>query len=485
MEQKDLYRKIEQSARTIFTFCLSRTSSKEEAEDLCQDILAELLHSSVNLKDDNAFYGFMWSVARNVYKNWCKKKRSGRFYELDANLEEEANIEESIEANIDMNLLKRELALLSDKFRKATVLYYFEELSVKEISSRLDVSESMVKYLLFKARKILKEGMQMERYYGDQSYNPKRLSLHYWGSGLDNYYNLSNMIISQNILMACYNDKLSIEEISLQTGVPAAYLEDDLEILVENDFLRKSGNKYYTNIVIFTREFSCEVSRKTHDIQKEIATIVMNAITENELKVRNLNFHGSDMDKNTYNWQMTCLILYKAIVEKLQGSISIEFPKTKTGAHVFVWGVENFEDDNRSDCFGFGISNVSSKKGDYMQFMDFPINNHEMVHHYFCNNRAAANVYFDIVNGKQEGFSDNDIETVAEMINMGYLIKDDSRLVINCPVYTKEQYIKLNEIFDDITTEACSKAKSMIGLITDILLNHTPLILHDAARQLA
>jgi len=58
----------------LFSYCRARTGSKEEAEDLSQDIILELLKTRENLRDDKAFYGFMWAVAGNVYKNWCKKR---------------------------------------------------------------------------------------------------------------------------------------------------------------------------------------------------------------------------------------------------------------------------------------------------------------------------------------------------------------------------------------------------------------------------
>lgn len=486
MKQKELHKKIEQSAKTIFTYCLTRTNSKTEAEDLSQDILLELVKSSCNLRDDKAFYGFMWSVARNVYKNWCKKKSKYFFHELDEYIpDNNEHFEVLLEKGSEFSLLRRELSLLSKRHRIATVLYYFEGLSVSTISAKMNVSESMVKYLLFKSRKILKEGMEMERNYGEQSFNPKNLTLLYWGSGPNNYYDLCRRKIPQNILMACYNDALTGEEISLQTGVPVAYLEDDIEILVENDVLLRKGNKYLTNVVIFTKEFTQEVNHKAADLQKEIVNHVMNAINDKEKEVRSLNFYGSDMDKNTFHWQMTCFILYQAIVEKFQGSMKIAFPKTKTGTKAFVWGSEIFENDNWSDGFGFGISSINNRKGDYIQFMDFPINADPMVHHYFCSNTAAANVYFDIANGKQDGFSENDLELVAQMLQKGYLKKDGNRLLINCPIFSREQFEDLVKILDDVTSTICEKTKSMIELVKGILLNHTPNYLHETAKQLA
>ena len=50
----------------------------------------------------------------------------------------------------DIFALRRELTLLSEKYRKVAILYYIENRSCAEISSSLTISESMVKYLLFK-----------------------------------------------------------------------------------------------------------------------------------------------------------------------------------------------------------------------------------------------------------------------------------------------------------------------------------------------
>ena len=72
--------------------------------------------------------------------------------------------------------------------------------SCSEISKHLSISESMVKYLLFKSRQILKEGMSMERNYGQQSYDPKGLSLMFWENGANHYNHLCDSKMSQTIL---------------------------------------------------------------------------------------------------------------------------------------------------------------------------------------------------------------------------------------------------------------------------------------------
>lgn len=128
------------------------------------------MKAACNLRDDKAFYGFMWGVTSNVYKNWCKKKKKRVLVERDDSIPDQNDIlDHLLTTNSEIVLLRRELSLLSEKHRQATILYYVEDYSVAKISQALDISESMVKYLLFKARKIFREGMNMDRTYGEQS----------------------------------------------------------------------------------------------------------------------------------------------------------------------------------------------------------------------------------------------------------------------------------------------------------------------------
>ena len=75
MNDVQLNEKITEVTKTIFSYCMAKTTTREEAEDLSQDILYELIRSSKSIRDDRAFYAFMWAVAGNVFKQWCRKKQ--------------------------------------------------------------------------------------------------------------------------------------------------------------------------------------------------------------------------------------------------------------------------------------------------------------------------------------------------------------------------------------------------------------------------
>lgn len=81
-------------------------------------------------------------------------------------------------------------------------------------------------------------------------------------------------------MFACYNDKLTAEQISLEIGVSLPYMEDKLAELCEYELLKKDGNRYYTNIVIFTKDFANEVNAKTAELRERIADLLTKSIAD-------------------------------------------------------------------------------------------------------------------------------------------------------------------------------------------------------------
>ena len=480
MEKQELDLKITEAARVIRSYCAARTTSQMEAEDLAQDIIVEIYKSAANLRSSEAFYGFMWAVAGNVYRQWCKNKARRHFCEL----QEDVPCEAFTADNEELQLLRRELTLLDQKYRKAVILYYIEQKSCPQIAALLSVSESMVKYLLFKSRHILKEGMNMERIYGQQSYNPKSLKLLFWGNGANRYYHLCDSKISQNILFACYNDKLTAEQIALEIGIALPYMEDRLQELCDADVLKKEGKRYYTNIAIFTEAFLKDVQGKTEGLRQRIADLLRESISKNEASIRAIGFAGSEMGESTFVWQMVCILLYGAIIENLQSRVKLNYPVDRYGTECFVWGVETCEASLWKSSFGFGISNLSNEAGDYIQFMDFPVNG-EMVHHFFYGRQDAVNVIMDIIEGNTAHFSENDRVVVAELVQRGYAVSDENGSRANMPVFTSEEYQSLKELLAEDTERIADEAESLMDEVTSVLKEHIPIQLKKMARDLA
>ena len=53
--------RIAEMSRAIRAWCIARTPTIQDAEDLSQDVLLAMLEAAPNLRDEGAFYGFMWA----------------------------------------------------------------------------------------------------------------------------------------------------------------------------------------------------------------------------------------------------------------------------------------------------------------------------------------------------------------------------------------------------------------------------------------
>ena len=76
MNRETAARLLEKSLKDIFAFSVSRLYNKQDAEDLTNDIVAEVLASVGRLECDSAFYGFMWKIAENTLKRYIRGKNT-------------------------------------------------------------------------------------------------------------------------------------------------------------------------------------------------------------------------------------------------------------------------------------------------------------------------------------------------------------------------------------------------------------------------
>lgn len=176
MDSKRLYDFVEENMKTIFAYALSRISNQEDAEDLAGDIILAILSCSERIKNEDTMFGYVWQIAANTYKKFLRKRSYSGTAEYDDDIlnsiPSDGDITDEIIKMEERNSLRRELSLLSKQYRECTVAYYFDGLSCAQTSEKLGISLEMVKYYLFKTRKLLKEGIGMEHEFGEKSYKP-------------------------------------------------------------------------------------------------------------------------------------------------------------------------------------------------------------------------------------------------------------------------------------------------------------------------
>ncbi|MBE6575396.1 MAG: sigma-70 family RNA polymerase sigma factor [Ruminococcaceae bacterium] len=275
---------VENYTEKLFYFCLKKTGSHIESEDLTQDIALQIITSLNKGTIPTSFSAWVWQIARNRYSVWAKEKHKRNEsvtgsdigdYEIE---DESENILDEMIHTEQVALLRRELAFIKSDYRNIVVAYYIENRNVREIAESLSLPTNTVKSRLLRARQILKEGMDMAREFGKRSYNPEQIA--FVMNGKDGKkgqpWSIITHLLYKNIFLETYGNPQTAEELSLELGIALPYMEDELEFLVREQLLTKSENKYQTAFDIISKE----EQRKMHDSNRKVQKLLTNKICE-------------------------------------------------------------------------------------------------------------------------------------------------------------------------------------------------------------
>jgi RNA polymerase sigma factor (sigma-70 family) len=130
-----------------------------DAEDVTQDAFVSIYVNIKSLKDPDKLKPWMFSILKNsAYKKYKNKKRELPDEEIQLKVDKETyTIEDEFVVKSE---IQDALMSLNKKQREVIVLFYYNDLTIKEIASALGVFEGTVKSRLFKARKVLKKELE-------------------------------------------------------------------------------------------------------------------------------------------------------------------------------------------------------------------------------------------------------------------------------------------------------------------------------------
>ncbi len=486
MNREKAAKLIEENLHTIFAWCLSRLYDKTEAEDLAQDIICAVLKSVDRLEQDEAFFGYLWKTAENIFRMHLRKKRPENL-ELDdkccgfyfATPEEEMIQSEQIQ------LLRRELSLLSTQYREVTVRYYIYDKSCSEISAELNISIEMVKYYLFKTRKILKEGIGMTREFGEKSYNPQTFQMDYWGNwavdfGNSIYWKLFERRLPGNILLAAYDKPVTITELSVELGVAVVYLEDEVQILEMHELIKKTGDKYQTNIIIFTEDYEKRVLEKFQSIYQEAAKLVYHKIESILPALKNLEFYGNHYDENRLKWIFSNLVMFWALIkcENANKEKFGDYPLLSNGSNGFIFGYDN--DNSNHYLNGIYGSLVNNEKTAWVSVENYCMI--EKCQWFKLRSEKTISALTDAILSKNV---DEENEEVVRMIEEGFISSNNGHLSPEFPVFTQSVFENIYEKLESAVMETYQCMEKICNYAAETLTDYVPKALKNICGQLA
>ncbi len=345
MDNKQAAKLISDNLRAVYGYAFGRLYDKNDVDDLVSEILVNALSNAEKIKDEQAFWGYFWRVAETTFTRFIKKKNAeGDTEELSelsgtVSSAEDEYIENNEKSEL-IYLLRRELSLLSQTHREVTVAYYMQGKTCSQIASEQNLSVEMVKYHLFKTRKLLKEGIGMERKYGEKSYNPGVFRLNFWGDW-NHYDTICNRRLPGSILLSAYYAPMTDKELSLELGVSMPYLEEELKILTDAGLLLRNNDKYQTNLVILTEDFEKELAKKVEGKFKDNAKAVYGEIKALLPKIKMTAYEKTGFDGDCVIISLMNIAFVNAFEKTDEKYPYGEYKTLPLGGRGFLWGHDN------------------------------------------------------------------------------------------------------------------------------------------------
>ena len=147
----DIERVIEEYSDMVYRIAYTRTGSKENAEDIFQDVF--LKYNEKQPKFESLAHEKAWliRVTINLTKNFYNSTWNKKVVELDENIRFETPEETGV---------FQVVCNLPQNYKTVIYLMYYEGYKIREIAQILKKSENTIKTWVVRARAILKENLE-------------------------------------------------------------------------------------------------------------------------------------------------------------------------------------------------------------------------------------------------------------------------------------------------------------------------------------
>jgi RNA polymerase sigma-70 factor (ECF subfamily) len=144
----------------VFTIVIRIVKVREEAEEVAQDTFIKAYESLSGFRGDSKFSSWLYSIAYRKALDALRKNQKNNHLELIEEITEDdtSTIENAltyIEEKERKEVIQKCIKELPEQEAAIITFFYFEELSIKEISKITELSEDNVKVKLFRSRKKL------------------------------------------------------------------------------------------------------------------------------------------------------------------------------------------------------------------------------------------------------------------------------------------------------------------------------------------
>lgn len=443
----------------IFRFCYKRLSNRYDAEDLASEIICYVLEGVKKYRIES-LDSWIWRVAHNRYARFidAQSKTKMILAEDDAIFDvasydyfyvDEESTEHKYEA------VFRYLHTLSSEYRDIFVDYYIGELPIRTLSKKYSLPETTIKWRLNVGRKKIRTQIgenSMDKVYRRINWNTTCCN----GSMDSNRY--LNTQIARAICKAAYEKPLTVEEISIATGIPAMYIEDELPRLEYGDAICKIGkNKYATNFIVFRLEDRKYTEGVSEPLVKAISDKFDILLHSHADTVSRLDFYGHDFGMDRLGFMLIPYILRRKIGTLKSSRLKFEngpFPPRKDGG--YGWFIVEETVDETESCaeYNTGCNVAGDDSGSKSEFLSH-------IYYYWISKYFDKDVYHNrgtrwlcannIPQNSANGIVDkNELsdEDAAKLIQSNLIVKAEDGYKLNFACFSEAQFKEFISLFD-------------------------------------
>lgn len=140
-------------ANMVYRLALARTKSKSDADDVLGEVFLRLMKNQHKITGDEHCKAWLIRATVNCSNSFLSSAWRGNTLPLDETL----SFNDKHESDVYFATIA-----LPTKYRTVIHLFYYEELSVSEISKTLGIKETTIKTQLHRGRELLKTALEEE-----------------------------------------------------------------------------------------------------------------------------------------------------------------------------------------------------------------------------------------------------------------------------------------------------------------------------------
>lgn len=453
----------------IFRFCCNRLSNRYDAEDLAGEIICHVLDGMRRYKIES-FDAWVWRIAHNRYARFIDAQNKAQtvfagddvfrnitaselwdddFYTVDPYAAEEGA------GGHEYETVFRYLHTLSSEYRNIFVDYYIGEMSVRALSMKYSLPETTVKWRLNAGRQKIRKRIgenSMDKVYSRVNWNTTSCN---GSADTDRYLHTQ---IARAICKAAYEKPLTVEEISISTGIPAMYIEDELPRLEYGDAVCRVGNqKYATNFIIFRLEDRKNTEDASRLLVSSIADKFEAMLHTGASAVSALDFYGHDFGMERLGYFLVPYLLRRKVEMLKSRRLKLENgprPPRRDGG--YGWFIVEETADESEACGEYETGcNVAGGDSAGREVVS------SYIYYYWICKYFDGDIYRNRgtrwlcahgipemgKNGMIKGDALSD-EDAAKLIQNNLIVKAGDGYKLNFACFTEEQFAEFTALFD-------------------------------------